>query len=318
MSQKAIFLDRDNTLIDDVGYINHPDQVKLLDGVAEALKELKALDFRLIVVTNQSGVARGIVTEDVLGQIHNRLKQLLAEKGAYLDQVYYCPYHPDGVVPKYRKQSDWMKPNPGMLLAAAEEMDIDLAQSWCIGDSARDIEAGRRAGCKTVLISPSHACRNGEPAEPMPDYKSVNIREAVNIIKQCNRATAGPINQPEPAPQPQIEPADQTREQPPEQETAPPPPTEPGSAGAAETTEQLLGGILAQLKKIQRQDMFGEFSAMRLMASVVQILVLFCLVITVWLMLAPNRRDSSVFIALGLTLLFQLMALTFYMMHGRR
>ncbi|MHC4478344.1 MAG: D-glycero-alpha-D-manno-heptose-1,7-bisphosphate 7-phosphatase [Planctomycetota bacterium] len=317
MSQKAIFLDRDNTLIDDVGYINHPDQVKLLDGVAEALKELKALDFKLIVVTNQSGVARGIVTEDVLGQIHNRLKQLLAEKGAYLDQIYYCPYHPDGVVPKYRKESDWMKPSPGMLLAGAEEMDIDLARSWCIGDSARDIEAGRRAGCKTVLISPSHACRNGEPGGPKPDYKSVNIREAVNIIKQCNRPTTERINQPEPAAEPQIELAAPTREELGEQETPAPPAIEPEPA-AAETTEQLLGGILAQLKKMQRQDMFGEFSAMRLMAGVVQILVLFCLVITVWLMLAPNRQDSSVFIALGFALLFQLMSLTFYMMHGRK
>jgi D-glycero-D-manno-heptose 1,7-bisphosphate phosphatase len=117
MSNKAIFLDRDGTLIEDPGYLNHPEQVTLLEGVAEALIELRAMGYMIIVTTNQSAVARGIVSEKVLGEIHNRLRQLLTERGAYLDQIYYCPYHPDGVIPKYRKESDWRKPNPGMLLA---------------------------------------------------------------------------------------------------------------------------------------------------------------------------------------------------------
>jgi len=150
MSEKAIFLDRDNTLIEDPGYISSPEQVKLLDGVAEALVELKAFGYKLIVVTNQSAVARGIVTEKVLGEIHKRLEQLLSEKNAFLDRIYYCPYHPKGVVAKYRKESDCRKPNPGMLLRAAEEMDIDLGQSWCVGNSISDMEAGLRAGCKTI------------------------------------------------------------------------------------------------------------------------------------------------------------------------
>ena len=107
MSDKAIFLDRDDTLIEDPGYINHPDQVRLMDGVEKSLIELRAMGYKLIVVSNQSGVARGIVSEKVLGEIHNRLKQLLAEKGAPLDRIYYCPFHPDGVVAKYRKESDW-------------------------------------------------------------------------------------------------------------------------------------------------------------------------------------------------------------------
>ena len=150
MSNKAIFLDRDDTLIEDPGYLNHPEQVKLLEGVAEALIELRAMGYMLIVVSNQSAVARGVVSEKILGEIHNRLRQLLTERGAYLDQIYYCPYHPDGVIPKYRKESDWRKPNPGMLLAAADEMDIDLSQSGSIGDSSRDVEAWLRAGCKTI------------------------------------------------------------------------------------------------------------------------------------------------------------------------
>ena len=135
MANRAIFLDRDDTLIEDPGYINSPDQVKLLAGVPQALIELKAMGYKLVVVSNQSAVARGIITEKVLARIHDRLKQLLAEKGASLDRIYYCPHHPDGVIEKYRKESDSRKPNPGMLLTAAEQMDIDLRHSWLIGDS---------------------------------------------------------------------------------------------------------------------------------------------------------------------------------------
>ena len=126
MANKAIFLDRDDTLIEDPGYISGPEQVKLLDGVPEALIEFGAMGYKLIVVSNQSGVARGIVTEKALDEIHDRLKRLLAEKGAHLDGIYYCPYHPEGLVRKYRKESEDRKPNPGMLLTAADQMDIDL------------------------------------------------------------------------------------------------------------------------------------------------------------------------------------------------
>jgi len=174
MSNKAIFLDRDGTIIEDPGYINHPDQVKLLEGVPEALQELIAIGYKLVVVSNQSAVARGIVTEKVLGEIHDRLNQLLGEKGIRLDGIYYCPYHPDGAIPKYRKESNLRKPNPGMLLTAAEQMHIELNQSWMIGNRDRDIEAGTRAGCKTILINhPSHN-KQHTPGESNPDYKAVN------------------------------------------------------------------------------------------------------------------------------------------------
>jgi len=389
MSDKAIFLDRDDTLIEDPGYINSPEQVKLLDGVAEALIELKALGYKLVVVTNQSSVARGIVSEKVLGEIHNRLEQLLEEKKAFLDRIYYCPYHPDGAVKKYRKESDFRKPNPGMLLKAAEEMGLDLGQSWCVGNSISDMEAGLRAGCKTILIDlPSHQ-QQLEPGQPRPDYKAVNIKEVVNIIKKHHRSSAEVEVQTRPAPMVQtesvrqateqipetVEPASQATEQIPEavepasQATEQiPEAVEPASQTAEQTPELVepvsqtkkqqlqsalqepqtqptekdiagdrtkpstnftnsfevekisagLNNILKHLQGMQRTDMFGEFSIMRLMAGIIQILVLFCLLMTIWFLMSPNRQDNSVFIALGFAMVLQLMSLTFYIMHGRK
>ncbi|MHC4623745.1 MAG: D-glycero-alpha-D-manno-heptose-1,7-bisphosphate 7-phosphatase [Planctomycetota bacterium] len=342
MADKAIFLDRDDTLIEDLGYINHPDQVKLLEGVPEALSEFRNLGYKLIVVSNQSGVARGIVTEKVLAQIHDRLKQLLAEKGASLDKIYYCPYHPDGVIARYRKDSDWRKPNPGMLLAAAKEINIDLSRSWLIGNSPRDIQAGLRAGCKTILICPPSHSNQPRFDGPSPDHKAVNIREVVNIVKKHHRSVPSPTEQPQVAAPPQDQLVPETDEEPtqelPAQVTAPPqdqlvpetseeptqqmpaqaePPTDEQDA-AGQTAEQLLRDILDQLKSMQRADMFSEFSIMRLMAGVAQIMVLGCLVISIWLLLDPNRQDNSVFIALAFAMLLQLMSLTFYIMEGRK
>ncbi|MGD8787754.1 MAG: HAD family hydrolase [Phycisphaerales bacterium] len=346
MSDKAIFLDRDDTLIEDPGYINNPEQVKLLDGVAEALIELKALGYKLVVVTNQSAVARGIVTEKVLGEIHNRLTQQLAEQNAFLDGIYYCPFHPDGTVGKYRKKSNLRKPNPGMLLKAAKEMAIDLEQSWCVGNSIRDIEAGLRAGCKTILIDLPSRQQQLKPGQPRPDHKAVNMKEVANIIKKYYRshitekaeASSEQPDKSETVPQvdeqisEEVEPELQANEQITEV-TEPIPqndeelnqstPNEPQPELTEQNingdrTEQMLNNILVQLKKMHRTDMFSEFSVMRLMAGIIQILALFCLLITVWFLISPNRQDSSVFIALGFAIVLQLMSLTFYIMHGRK
>jgi D-glycero-D-manno-heptose 1,7-bisphosphate phosphatase len=323
MSNKAIFLDRDDTLIEDLGYINHPDQVKLLDGVDKSLIEFRAMGYKLIVVSNQSGVARGIVSEQVLGEIHNRLKQLLAEKGAPLDRIYYCPYHPDGVIEKYRKESDWRKPKPGMLLTAAGEINIDLSQSWMIGNSNRDIEAGLQAGCKTILINhPSHSEQH-KLGEPNPDYRAVNMKEAVNIIKKHHRSSGGNTVQNQPLPQTTTKPLQQTVEELPQPQPAKPkmPPVEQkisGNSTAGSRTEQQLDSILEQLKSMRRDDMFGEFSITRFLAGVWQTIVWFCLLISIWFLMYPTKQDNSVLITLGFALLFQVMALTFYIMHGRK
>lgn len=387
MSDKAIFLDRDDTLIEDPGYISDPEQVKLLDGVPEALIQLRSLGYKLIVVTNQSGVAHGIVTEKALGEVHDRLKQLLADKNAYLDRIYYCPYHPEGIIQKYRKESDSRKPGPGMLLKAADEMDIDLRQSWCIGNKSRDIEAGRRAGCKTILIDlPPARQKQVSPSASLaaanPDYKAVNVKEVVNIIKKHLRSAGEEQKQAQAfaagqtetdarvdegladaaesseqtealqeAPEPQevrMAPAENEQESAepitmePESETeraaeadqsspqlqteAPEPQVQPVEPQArrpeqeitAGKTEELLGGILVQLKSMQRDQMFGEFSIMRLLAGILQIVVLFCLLIAVWFLMSPDRQDNLVFITLGFAVVLQLMTLTFYVMQGKK
>ncbi len=334
MSNKAIFLDRDDTLIEDPGYINNPNQVRLLDGVAESLTDLKNLGYKLIVVTNQSGVARGIITEEVLGEIHKRLEELLTEQGVSLDKIYYCPYHPDGSVRKYRRESKFRKPNPGMLLKASEEMDVDLEQSWCVGNSRRDIEAGKQAGCKTILLdSPSHkeqAEQNLAPKGVKPDFRAVNMKEVVNIIKKELRSTARTKNQIRVQTKERTKDMVQTAksksdtEAPIQSENSKQQQTQSQQApwtledNPSGKTEQLLNDILGQLKNMHRAEMFGEFSVMRLLAGIVQILVLFCLLITVWLLMSPNRQNSSVLIALGLATVLQLMTLTFYTMHGRK
>lgn len=310
MANKAVFLDRDNTLIEDPGYISHPDQVKLLEGVPEALCQLRRMDYKLVVVSNQSAVARGIITEEVLSQIHERLEELLARQGAALDKIYYCPFHPDGAIPRYRKENSWRKPAPGMLLAAAEELDIDLTDSWLIGDSARDIDAGKSAGCKTILIKNSAHSRTIEPGVTSPDYTAVNIKEVANIIKQHNRTRQKMETEQTENKQ------DRTKIEPlitryPAREQQP-------DTAKPTTQEKLLAEILEQLRKNQRTEMFAEFSVTRLIAGIVQVIVLFCLLISLWLLMSPNRQPAPILIALVFALVFQVMALTFFIMQGKK
>lgn len=184
MSQKAVFLDRDDTVLDDPGYIREPEQVKLLPGAAEALIQFKRMGYKIVIITNQSAIARGYLTEPQLERIHLKMKNMLASEGAYFDGLYYCPYHPKGTVSEYAKESHLRKPNPGMLQKAAEELDIDLSQSWMIGDRYRDVQAGKAAGCHTILVDVPGKTREAvtEP-ELQPDRKAVNLREAVNIVR---------------------------------------------------------------------------------------------------------------------------------------
>jgi len=152
----AVFLDRDGTLIDNAGDLGDPDQLKILPGVALALQLLLKHNFILFVVTNQGGVARGKYNEDDVVQTHARLERMLcAEVGApqVICEYYYCPFHPQATVEKYRGEHEWRKPAPGMLFAAALAHAIDLEKSWMVGDQERDVVAGAAAQCRTILIS---------------------------------------------------------------------------------------------------------------------------------------------------------------------
>lgn len=154
--QKAIFLDRDGTINKYVGFLRDIEQFELLPGVAEAVKQINASGYLVIVVTNQPVIARGEVTLLQLQEIHNKMETLLGAEGAYLDAIYYCPHHPhkgyEGEIPELKIDCSCRKPKPGMLLKAVEDFNIDLNSSWMIGDGENDIKAGKTAGCKTVLI----------------------------------------------------------------------------------------------------------------------------------------------------------------------
>ncbi len=163
--QKAVFLDRDGTLNKYVGFLRKPEQLELIDGAAEAVKKINQSGYLAIVVTNQPVVARGEVSVEELDFIHRKLETLLGEKGAYVDAVYYCPHHPDqgyeGEVTDLKIECGCRKPKPGLLLLAAEKYNIDLAQSWMIGDEKYDVLAGRNAGCRTILLT-NHKGDKGE------------------------------------------------------------------------------------------------------------------------------------------------------------
>ena len=154
MKRPAVFLDRDNTIIENDGDLGDPDQVKLIQGVAPAIASLCGLGYKVVVVTNQGGVARGKYTEEDVDAVHDRIEHLITERvnGARIDAFYFCPFHPQGKLAKYKKDHPTRKPKPGMLLQAAEDLEVDLAQSWMVGDALRDIDTGAAAGCRTVLL----------------------------------------------------------------------------------------------------------------------------------------------------------------------
>ena len=152
MNRRAVFLDKDGTLIENVPYNVDPALIRLAPGVVEGLRALHGSGYQLVVITNQSGVARGYFPEAALAAVKRRLRELLDAHGVPLAGFYYCPHHPDGVVPGYDCACACRKPAPGLLRVAARKQGLDLAQSWFVGDILNDVEAGRRAGCRTILI----------------------------------------------------------------------------------------------------------------------------------------------------------------------
>lgn len=155
-AQKAVFLDRDGTLNEYVGFLSKPEQIKLIDGAAEAVKKINESGYLAIVVTNQPVIARGECSLEDLDEIHNQLETELGNRGAYLDDIFSCPHHPDrgfeGERPEYKTDCECRKPKPGLLYMAAEKYNVDLSASYMAGDSVRDVQAGLAAGCHTVFL----------------------------------------------------------------------------------------------------------------------------------------------------------------------
>lgn len=149
---KAVFLDKDGALVDDLPDKVEPGRITLCSGAGTALRLLSRLDYRLFVLTNQTGIAFGRFGEAAMSTVHDRLQDLLFRERLILDGFYYCPHHPEGSVAAYARDCHCRKPLPGLLLQAAHEHGVDLRASWMIGDILHDVEAGNRAGCRTLLL----------------------------------------------------------------------------------------------------------------------------------------------------------------------
>ena len=152
-NRPAVFLDRDGTLIREVGHLHRRNQIEVLPRVAEAIRLLRAGGFCLVVVTNQSAVARGLLTEEELGRIHEEMTARLEKAGAHLDGIYYCPHHPTEGNGVYRRACDCRKPNAGMIVKAAADLALDLSRSYVVGDQDIDMELAERVGAKGVRIA---------------------------------------------------------------------------------------------------------------------------------------------------------------------
>ena len=194
MSDAAVFLDRDGVVVELVwdavdGSFESPyvrDDVRLVPGAVDAIRRIRSLDYRTVVVSNQPGAAKGKASREDLREAHEQVVRQLAEHGVAIDYYRYCLHHPDAVDPSLARACDCRKPKSGMLREAADDLDLDLPRSWMIGDSDVDAEAGRRAGCRTILVEnpqSTHRRRDGVRV----DYRVSSIAEAVDIVMRETR-----------------------------------------------------------------------------------------------------------------------------------
>jgi D-glycero-D-manno-heptose 1,7-bisphosphate phosphatase len=190
VSRPAVFLDRDGTIIEDVGYLRDLSQIDLLPWSADAIGQLNAAGFAVVLITNQSGVARGYFDEAHVQATHASLDALLQARGARIDGYYYCPHYPQSRDPRYALACDCRKPASGLLRRAAADLDLDLARSWMVGDWWRDVEAGAGAGTRTILIRTGRSGmhRPAPPGAPEPDAILNNLMEAAGwILRSSSR-----------------------------------------------------------------------------------------------------------------------------------
>jgi len=277
MGDKAVFFNRDGTIIPDTPPCTSPEQVRLLPGVGGAIKRLRQAEFKAVLVTNQPAVARGLLDEQQLSCIHEHLQSALAEHGARLDAVYACPYSsgPEAVVERYRADSDLIKPRGGMLLQAAADLNLDLSACWMIGSRARDVEAGQAAGCRTILIGDAQPSRS-----VAPDFAAADLAGAVEIIGR-------------------------------QQPGGPTVPAESQDGRGA--VEGQLARIAHLLEQQQRSHMYQDFSLTKLTGAVVQMVAVG---LFGWGMLAAvDGRIDVAFVRLLSAVFMQLLATTLFLLH---
>ena len=179
----AVFIDRDGTLTEEVGYVNHPKRLRLLPRSAEAIRRLNAAGVPAVVVTNQAGIARGYFSEDVLQAVGGELRAQLEQAGARLDGIYVCTHHPEEGAPPYRASCECRKPKPGLLLRAAADLDLDLARSVMVGDKPSDLEVAPRVGARSVLVLTGYGLGEWEYRRDRfpitPDHVASDLLDAV-------------------------------------------------------------------------------------------------------------------------------------------
>jgi D-glycero-D-manno-heptose 1,7-bisphosphate phosphatase len=185
----AVFLDRDGTINEEVGYLDSMDKLKLFPNAAEAIRMINESGMKAVVITNQSGIARGHFTEEFVGTVHTHIQKIFHERGAYIDAFYYCPHHPTEGIGTYLQSCSCRKPQAGMLIAASEEMGIDLAKSYMVGDMSKDIQVAGKVGAKGVLVKTGYGVSTiekdfapGSGETIRPDYIAEDILDAITWI----------------------------------------------------------------------------------------------------------------------------------------
>jgi len=192
MSKIAVFIDRDGTMSEEVGYVNHLSRFKLLPNTASAIKLLNESEILAVVATNQAGVARGYFEEDMILKVHDYMRAELTKNGAKLDAIYYCPHHPSVGKPPYKNDCNCRKPKPGMILQAEKELGIDLTKSYMVGDKISDVEFGQKMGLKSVMVLTGYGIGEYEYQRKdwkvQPDFLAKDLLEAVEwIIKDAKK-----------------------------------------------------------------------------------------------------------------------------------
>ena len=197
--RKTVFLDRDGTMNEEVNYLHRPEDLKLIPGVPQAVRQLNEAGFRVVVVTNQAGVARGYYGEEDVKILHQYLNELLGTEGAHVDAFYYCPHHPEHGIGQYKQECSCRKPGIGIFEAADRDCPVDRTQSFMVGDKLIDTEAGRRFGVRSILVGTGYGAgirrqeaeRENPEETPGYDWYAEDLKAAADLICRLDRERDG-------------------------------------------------------------------------------------------------------------------------------